>query len=205
MSNCGSNLPVSSLTRSQNWKMTAPSSSMRTGPQPGCSCTPSATAVSISCGLAGMSRRFSSEVRSTCCAPCRSAVRATSMETLPPPMTTTRGPTRTGSPLRTACRKSMPAKHEGLMDPFDREQARLLRAEAEEDGVVVLAEGFEAGDRGVGVDLDAQHPDLVDFLLEQVGRQAIGRDAVAQHARRPAPAPRRSRPRDRRCAGSRQP
>ena len=74
----------------------------------------------------------------------------------------------------------MPAEHEGQVDAVDRQQARLLGAEAEEDGVVVLAELLEAGDRGAGVDLDAQHPDLVDLLVEQVGRQAVGGDAVAQ-------------------------
>ena len=72
------------------------------------------------------------------------------------------------------------AEHEGLMDAVDRDEARPLGAEAEEHGVVVLAEGLEAADRGAGVDRDAQHPDLVEFLIEQVGRQAVGRNAVAQ-------------------------
>ena len=67
------------------------------------------------------------------------------------------------------------------MDAVDREEARALGAEAEEHGVVVLAEVLEAADRGAGVDRDAEHPDLVDLLVEQVGRHAVGRDAVAQH------------------------
>ena len=73
------------------------------------------------------------------------------------------------------------AEHEGLMDTFDRDQARALGAEAEEHGVVVLAERIEAADLGAGVDRDAQRPDLVELLVEQVGRQAVGRNAVAQH------------------------
>ncbi len=76
----------------------------------------------------------------------------------------------------------MPAEHEGLMDTLDRDQARALGAEAEEHGVVVLAEGIEAADLGAGADRDSQRPDLVELLVEQVGRQAVGRYAVAQHA-----------------------
>ena len=72
------------------------------------------------------------------------------------------------------------AEHEGLLDTLDRDEARSLGAEAEEHGVVVLAEGLKAADRGAGVDRDTQCPDLVDFLLEQIGRQAVGRNAVAQ-------------------------
>ena len=68
------------------------------------------------------------------------------------------------------------------MDTFDRDQARALGAEAEEHGVVVLAEGVEAADLGAGADRDSQRPDLVELLVEQVGRQAVGRNAVAQHA-----------------------
>ncbi len=41
------------------------------------------------------------------------------------------------------------AEHEGLMDAFDRDQARPLGAKAEEHGVVVLAEGLEAVDRAL--------------------------------------------------------
>ncbi len=69
-----------------------------------------------------------------------------------------------------------------MMRAFDRQQARHLRAQAEEDGVVVLAEVLEAADAGTGVDRDAQHADLVELLLEQVRRQAIRRDAITQHA-----------------------
>ena len=74
-----------------------------------------------------------------------------------------------------------PAEHEGLLDTVDLDQARLLRAEPEEHGVVVLAERLQAADRGAGVDRDPQHTDLVDLLVEQVGRQAIGRNSVAEH------------------------
>ena len=52
----------------------------------------------------------------------------------------------------------------------------------DEDGVVVLAEVLQPVDLGAGVDRDAQHLDLVEFLLEQLGRQPVGRNAVAQHA-----------------------
>ena len=74
------------------------------------------------------------------------------------------------------------AEHEGLMDTLDRDQARALGAEAEEHGVVVLAEGVEASDLRAGADRDSERPDLVELLVEQVGRQAVGRNAVAQHA-----------------------
>ena len=59
-------------------------------------------------------------------------------------------------------------------------QARRLGAKTEEHGVVVLPEGLKAADRGAGVDRYPQYPDLVDFLIEQVGRQAVGWNAVAQ-------------------------
>ena len=72
------------------------------------------------------------------------------------------------------------AEHKGLLDAVNRDKARTLGAETEEHGVVILAEGFEAGDGRIGMDGDAQYPNLVDFLVQQVGRQAIGRNAVAQ-------------------------
>ena len=96
-------------------------------------------------------------------------------------MTTTRGPTRTASPLAHGAEEVDAAEHEGLVDAVDRDQAGALRAEAEEHGVVVLAERFDAADRGAGVDRDAEHLDLLDLLVEQIGRQAVGRDAVAEH------------------------
>ena len=74
------------------------------------------------------------------------------------------------------------AEHEGVVRAFDRQQPRGLRARADEDGVVLLAEVFQPVDPGAGVDRDAQHLDLLEFLLQQLGRQPVGRDAVAQHA-----------------------
>ena len=97
------------------------------------------------------------------------------------------------------------AEHEGLMDTLDRDEARSLGAESKEHGVVILAKGLEAADRGTGVDGDAQHPDLVDLLIEQIGRQAIGRNAIAQL---PAGFLQRLEDldlHDRRCAGNRPP
>ena len=55
-----------------------------------------------------------------------------------------------------------------------------MGAEAKEDSVVVLTEGLKVADRGAGVDRYPQHPDLVDLLIEQVGRQAVGWNAVAE-------------------------
>ena len=69
-----------------------------------------------------------------------------------------------------------------MLDTVDLDEARPLGAEPEEHRVEVLAERLEAADRGAGVDLDSQHPDLVDLLFQQVGRHAIGRNAVAKHA-----------------------
>ncbi len=73
-------------------------------------------------------------------------------------------------------------QHEGLMDTFDRDQARALGTEPEEHRVVVLAKGLEAADLGAGADRDSQLPDLVELLVEQIGRQPVGRNPVAQHA-----------------------
>ena len=72
-------------------------------------------------------------------------------------------------------------EHELLVRAVDRDELGRLGPEAQEDRVVVGFERLEAPDRGPGVDRDAQHPDLLDLLVEQVGRQAVGRDAVAQH------------------------
>ena len=74
------------------------------------------------------------------------------------------------------------AEDEGKMGALDRQQAGLLRAEPEEDGVVLLAELLDARDRRAGEDPDAQRPDLVELLLEQVGRVPVRGDAVAQHS-----------------------
>ena len=73
------------------------------------------------------------------------------------------------------------AQHEGPVDAVDGDEAGPLGAQAEEHGVVVGAEGVEAADGGAGVDLDAEGGDLAEFLVEQVGGQAVGGDAVAQH------------------------
>ena len=62
------------------------------------------------------------------------------------------------------------------------DQARALGAEAEEHGVIVLAEVVEAADGGARADLDPQRADLVEFLVEQVRREAVGGNAVAQHS-----------------------
>ena len=97
------------------------------------------------------------------------------------------------------------AEHEGLMDTLDRDEARSLGAEPEEHRVVILAKGLEAADRGAGVDGDTQRPDLVDLLIEQIRRQAIGRNAIAQL---PAGLLQRLEDldlHDRRCAGNRPP
>ena len=59
-----------------------------------------------------------------------------------------------------------PPEHEGLLDTFDLDAARLLGAEAEEDGVIVLAEGIEVVDAGVGSDRDVKYADLVELLVE---------------------------------------
>ena len=72
-------------------------------------------------------------------------------------------------------------EHEGLVDAVDRDEARALGAQTEKHGVVVLAEGIEAVDLVACADRDAQHPELVQLLVEQIGRQAVGRNAVAQH------------------------
>ena len=72
------------------------------------------------------------------------------------------------------------AEHEGLMDTLHRDEARSLGAEPEEHRVVALAKGLEAADRRTGVDGDTQRPDLVDLLIEQIRRQPIGRNTVAQ-------------------------
>ena len=69
-----------------------------------------------------------------------------------------------------------------MMGSFDRQQSRLLRAQAEKYSVVVLAKLLDAVDLRVRVDLDAKHPDLVDFLFEHIGRQTVGRDAIAEHS-----------------------
>ena len=61
-----------------------------------------------------------------------------------------------------------PSEHEGLLDTFDLDAARLLGAEAEEDGVVVLAECIEVVDACVGSDRDAEYPNLVELLVEQI-------------------------------------
>ncbi len=71
-------------------------------------------------------------------------------------------------------------QHHGLVDAFNRDEARPLGTEAEVHGIVVLAEGLQAGNGRIRVDLDAKHSDLIDLLLQQVGRKAIGRNAVAQ-------------------------
>ncbi len=47
--------------------------------------------------------------------------------------------------------------------------------------MVALAERIEAVDLGAGVDRDVQQLDLLELLVEQVGRQAVGRNAIAQH------------------------
>ena len=74
------------------------------------------------------------------------------------------------------------AEHEGEVGSFDGKQASLLRSEPEEDRIVPLAKLPDARDRGAGEDPHAQGPDLVDLLLEEVGRVAVGGDAVAQHS-----------------------
>ena len=97
------------------------------------------------------------------------------------------------------------AEHEGLMDTLHRDEARSLGAESQEHGVVILAKGLEAGDRRTGVDGDTQRPDLVDLLIEQIRRQATGRDAIAEL---PAGLLQRLEDldlRDRVCAGNRPP
>ena len=74
------------------------------------------------------------------------------------------------------------AEDERKMGALDGQEASLLRAEPEEDGVVLLAELLDARNRRAGEDPDTQGPDLVDLLLEQVGRVPVGGDAVAQHS-----------------------
>ncbi len=74
------------------------------------------------------------------------------------------------------------AENEGLVHALDRDEARHLRAQAEEDRIVVPAEGIEAVDLRAGADGDAERGDLFAVPVEQFGRQAVGGDAVAQHA-----------------------
>ena len=101
-----------------------------------------------------MSRRFSREIRSTCC--CALAQRrqgdvdrdvATADDDDPRP-----------DPDRFAAahvpQEIDAPEHEGLMDTFDRDQAGPLRAEAKEHGVVVLSKRLEAADLGAGMDRD---------------------------------------------------
>ena len=68
------------------------------GPQEFIIFTPSSTASSISQGWAGISSEDSRQTAVTSLAPSRRAVRATSMATLPPPMTTTLSPISTFLP-----------------------------------------------------------------------------------------------------------
>ena len=71
--------------------LTLPASSVTTLPRPQAlwMTTPSSSALAISSLVAGISWRFSRQMRVTFFAPRRLAVRATSMATLPPPHTST--------------------------------------------------------------------------------------------------------------------
>ena len=94
------------------------------------------------------------------------------------------------------------AEDERLMHALDRQHARRLGAQADEDGVVVLAERLEAADLSAGMDRDSQHADLVELLFEQIPAAGGRPECHSAAFRRPSPAPRRSRPGGHRCAGS---
>ena len=87
--------------------VTLPSSlSTALGPHEQFSVTPSSSASSISHGCAGSSSWLSSAVSVTALAPTRSATRAQSTATLPPPMTTTRLPLTPASPFQLPARRN---------------------------------------------------------------------------------------------------
>ncbi|MPM95642.1 hypothetical protein SDC9_142797 [bioreactor metagenome] len=84
------------------------STRMRLGPQLFWMAMRSPSASSISSAEAGISLRDSRQTMLTSSAPLRTAVRATSTATLPPPMTTVLPESTAGSPAFTRRRNSMP-------------------------------------------------------------------------------------------------
>src|SRR3990172_4733 len=132
-----------------------------------------------------MRSRGSTHASSTC-APIRMALRATSIATLPPPSTRTRGPngwpsgvstcpsTREYRPRRTSRRKCVFTKTPPKFAPAppDRHQNRL---------VALIEQPVEVVDAGVEAELDAQVEDVGDLALDDLGRQPVLRDADAQH------------------------
>ena len=70
----------------------------------------------------------------------------------------------------------------GLVHPLDGDETRELCAEAKKHCVIVLAEGIETIHLGAGMNGNIQRLDLFKFLVEQLGWQAIGGNAIAQHA-----------------------
>ena len=204
-SNFGSNLPSASLTCSQNWKVTSPSSSMRSGPQPGCSCTPSATASSISCGLAGMSRRFSSESQ----VDVLRALPQRRQGDVDGDVAAADDDDPRPDPHRLAAAHGAQevdaAEHEGLMDAVDRDAGATAACRGRgtrRRSPCGRPRGCRPRRRcgsGCPAPGSGRSPG-------RAGRAAGGRPECRSAAsRRPSPAPRRSRPRGRRCAGSRPP
>ena len=72
-----------------------------------------------------------------------------------------------------------PAEHEGLMNALDGDEARpLMRGRGTRHRSPCGR--LEAADRRAGVDYDAQRPDLVNFLIEQLRRKTVSRNSVAE-------------------------
>ena len=173
--------PLSSWTCSQSWKVLSPSSPMLTGPSPGqLHAFPNGVFDLVGAGrhLAAVLEGDHVDMRCALAQGREGDVDgdvAAADDDHPRPSTDRLAAAHVPQEIDAA-------EHERLMDTFDRDWARALGAEAEEHGVVALAKGVEATDLDAGADRDSERPDLVELLVEQVGRQAVGRYAVAQHA-----------------------
>ena len=120
----------------------------------------------------------------TSAAPSRRALRAASIATLPPPITTTRLPARSaGVPSLMSRRKESALETPASSSPGTRSAGRGRCAGGDEHGVVAVApERVEVVDPRRGRDLDAGVGDVRDVALDHLRRQPVGRDREPERA-----------------------
>ena len=153
---------------------------------------------------ARISSRHSRQAMRTSSAPSRRATRAQSKATLPPPSTSDllahlHRLTQVDGP-----QELRPDQHAPAAGTRDAELLPLVRPDGHEDGVVPLLRASSSIDstRAAGLDGHAGLFERADLPVQHGPGQPVLRDAVAQHAPRPAAAPRARSPRDPAAADS---
>ena len=148
---------------------------------------PSSTADGDLAGHGPASSRGSRQTIATRPRPGFSAVSATSTATLPPPTTTTSGPTlgRRHCAPRAGSRRR---RHERQVAPVNGSRRDNCSAQRQETGVEVLRPSARRRELIAAVRCGWPRPDAPhggDLRVQHLGRQAVGGDAVAHHAAGP--------------------